>query len=94
MAETGVNKSSWDSITRNVSSSTAGIAKLNDIRFSRTDLIPFTTFSEVFEEFNKSINKFKGFTSKDAYKMEQAGQNKLDDDAAGASAMTSGGGLK
>lgn len=91
MVDTGVNQSSWNTITRGVSTSTTGIGKLSDMRFSHTDLTPFTTFNEVFEEFNKSINKFKGFTSKDAYKMEQAGQNKLDDDAHGAGAIASGG---
>ena len=47
MVDTGVNQSSWNTITRGVSTSTTGIGKLSDMRFSRTDLTPFTTFNDV-----------------------------------------------
>ena len=88
MVDTGVNQSSWNTITRGVSTSTTGIGKLSDMQFSRTDL---TTFNDVLEHFNKSIVTLKNFTSSDALKMEQAGQNKLDDDAHEAGAIASGG---
>ena len=65
--------------------------KLSDMRFSHTDLTPFTTFNDVLEHFNKSIVTLKNFTSSDALKMEQAGQNKIDDDAHEAGAIASGG---
>lgn len=91
MVDTGVNQSSWNTITRGVSTSTTGIGKLSDMRFSRTDLTPFTTFNDVLEHFNKSIVTLKNFTSSDALKMEQAGQNKLDDDVHEAGAIASGG---
>ena len=83
MVDTGVNQSSWNTITRGVSTSTMG--------FSHTDLTPFTTFNDVLEHFNKSIVTLKKFTRSDALKMEQAGQNKLDDDAHGAGVIASGG---
>ena len=88
MVDTGVNQSSWNTITRGVSTSTTGIGKLGDMRFSRTDLTPFTTFNDVLEHFNKSIVTLKNFTSSDALKMEQ---NKIDDDAHEAGAIASGG---
>ena len=59
MVDTGVNQSSWNTITRDVSTSTTGIGKLSDMRFSRTDLTPFTTFNDVLEHFNKSIVTLK-----------------------------------
>ena len=90
MVDTGVNQSSWNTITRDVSTSTTGIGKLSDMRFSRTDLTPFTTFNDVLEHFNKSIVTLKNFTSSDALKMEQAGQNKIDDDTHEAGAIASG----
>ena len=61
MVDTGVNQSSWNTITRGVSTSTTGIGKLGDMRFSRTDLTPFTTFNDVLEHFNKSIVTLKKF---------------------------------
>lgn len=91
MVDTGVNQSSWNTITRGVSTSTTGIGKLSDMGFSHTDLTPFTTFNDVLEHFNKSIVNLKKFTRSDALKMEQAGQNKLDDDAHGAGVIASGG---
>ena len=90
MVDTGVNQSSWNTITRGVSTSTTGIGKLGDMRFSRTDLTPFTTFNDVLEHFNKSIVTLKNFTSTDALKMEQAGQNKIDDDTHEEGAIASG----
>lgn len=40
MVDTGVNQSSWNTITRGVSTSTTGIGKLSDMGFSHTDLTP------------------------------------------------------
>ena len=68
-----------------------GRYRCKSIQFSRTDLTPFTTFNDVLEHFNKSIVTLKNFTSSDALKMEQAGQNKIDDDAHEAGAIVAGG---
>lgn len=90
MKPIGVDKARWNSITKGVSSSTTNIGRIKDLTFKKTDLTPFTTFNEVLEHFNKSIVKLKDFTRTDASKMEQAANNKVQDDAREAGAIQAG----
>ena len=46
------------------------------------------------EHFNKSIVKLKDFTRTDASKMEQAANNKVQDDAREAGAIQAGGTMR
>ena len=48
--------------------------------FNKTDLYPFTQFNQLISKLNQSIKTLKSYTETDVKNMNNAAQNKINDD--------------
>lgn len=89
MSKTGVRLGEWKSKVNKANTSVQDIGKLTDMELSKnkTDLTGFTLFENLSQEINKSIGSYQNFAGKDTQKMIKVGENKKNDDTAGAVAM-------
>ncbi|MGM0112105.1 hypothetical protein [Enterococcus sp. DIV0187] len=88
MAKSGVGvKGGWSGEVSKAGSSAGNIGKVASVTFGQTNLSPFTQFTEMISEINRSLASYKGMAEQDVTKMIKAGENKAKDDKAGASSM-------
>ena len=80
MAKTSVNHSSWTHATGKVSSTVNEISSVPYMTFNKTDLYPFTQFNQLISKLNQSIKTLKSYTETDVKNMNNAAQNKINDD--------------
>lgn len=86
------NPEQWGSEVLVYSGTTQGLGKLSKMDLTYTDLAPFLKLNKAIGDLNQSIKAFKSYTSKQVFNMQAVVDNKVKDDAAGASNFRGGGG--
>lgn len=94
MSKTGTEHSTWTSLTSDVNTSVSNIFDMIPLRFSYTDLAPFKNFIKNYVTLlNGSLATLRSYSVSDVHHMNQASENKVSDDSAGAGKFSGGGGM-